>query len=49
MDEMLKTIEQKSNNRPAAIDLNEIYQLFQDLPLEIAMFDLNGTQICGNS
>lgn len=42
MDEMLKTIEQKSNNRPAAIDLNEIYQLFQDLPLEIAMFDLKG-------
>ncbi len=42
MDDILTVIETKTNNRPSAINLGEIYELFQDLPLEIAMFDVNG-------
>jgi len=42
MEDIIATLEAKTTNRPSAIDLNEIYQLFQDLPLEIAMFDING-------
>ncbi len=42
MDQILAKIEEKNNTRNSSIDLNEIYQLFQDLPLEIAMFDVKG-------
>ncbi len=42
MDQIPSRSTDRTTNRSSIINLNEIYQLFQDLPLEIAMYDMKG-------